>query len=84
MLTVKLELHDASVELPEESGDYLVFASGNWATRTCFSAKWGKFNTHDLASKPDHAFDVYYWAHFPQELKLAIRGKELLLEDEDF
>ena len=83
MLTVKFELHDASIELPEKSGEYLVFAENLWVTRTAYSTKWGKFNVHDTSDDDTTAIEIYYWAKIPTELKNAIRGKALLFEDED-
>lgn len=83
MLTVKFELHDTSVELPEKSGEYLVFAESNWVTRAPFSTKWQKFNVSDFDDSDETAIGVFFWSEFPEELKRAIKCKMLEIESGD-
>ena len=83
MLTVKFKFFDASVELPEESGEYIVVAENNWTTRTHFSKKWGQFNVSDNDKDNETAIDVFFWAHIPAELQKAIKGKELIRQSEE-
>lgn len=79
MLTISLKLHDANVELPEKSGEYIVIAENCWLSRTGFSQRWGKFNVADDERDLGTAIDVFYWAEIPEELMYAVRGKELLM-----
>ena len=58
--------HDASVELPEKGGDYLVCTNAKYGVFVCvpFSLEHRKFNATD-GLPPDHAVTAVYWAEIP-------------------
>jgi len=71
-ITRTLVLHDAREELPEKSGEVLVYIAftvpyllgGSWA-HVNYSTKHRKFNAHD-ESRPKSAIEVTYWAELPE------------------
>lgn len=68
MLTSVIEWHDASVELPTESGDYLTYMESKAIMDMPYSPKYKAFNIHDwfdedLAEK--YKIMPLYWAEKP-------------------
>lgn len=71
-------LHDASKELPTESGKVLVFSTNEegevvYITSMAYSKKHKKFNCHDWNNKAEakkFSVDATFWADIPKELIL--------------
>lgn len=68
MKNVTLAFRDASCELPEKSGQYIVLACG-FMTFVQYSNKHKKFNCRDEYEDANLAIDIVYWAEVPEEIK---------------
>ena len=65
MFTTTIEWHDASVELPTESGEYFVCTDNGMVMNLPFSQKYKTFNVWDYYSEDfarAHAITARYWA----------------------
>jgi hypothetical protein len=65
MLTSVIEWHDASVELPTESGEYFACTASGMVTHLGYSQKYKAFNVQDWYNEDEieeYIIKVRYWA----------------------
>ncbi len=69
MMEIKIKLFDVKEELPKRSGEYLCFIAGIYWASLPYSTKHKRFNAYDDDKRPEHAFDVLFWAESPELYK---------------
>jgi hypothetical protein len=69
MITTIIEWRATAEELPEESGEYLVYSRAGYMTALSFSSVHKKFNVFDRYTKDEVnelAIECKYWTLMPE------------------